>query len=831
MKFLNSWSIDLTKVPTYTLFKKKFTEDVDIHLARIILEDDDVRLTTEIKNEFKKIVNVIDPKTNLLSSLYNSRFGYGRRYPECPSKKLVNNKPDPNYNKIYSALISQPRLIKNTIFKYHKYIDIDQKKGHPTIIKCIANKAKMCLETYDEYLSNFDSYVNEMSEYYSVEGEQPITKKDIKLLFNRTIYGGGHKNWVEDITTGKRDIHDEDSYKIVPKQMKNKKNPHEFYLKFYEETQQIINLVYASNTALAEQVCKEESLSLWQKKSRTMSYFCGIIENEITYQAYKFLQTNGHIYDRHLDWGLDGLTMMPFAETDEELQEIMNDLNKYVRTMTGFSGVEFLVKPFDDSEILHNSIFERESMIIDEDNQDIETEEDKPDIVTFNDIANEFEKNHCKIVNKSVFVKQAGDNNIMMSKTQITTSYEHLSYQKIKEKNGEQIVTTHSFIKDWMMSNDKQRKYEDMGVYPNESLMPSDYYNIWTPFKMQRVEEYIPKPEALQLILNHIKILCDNDDDVFIYVCKWIGQMLAFPEIKPGVCITLISKEGAGKNALIKFLSNMMGSKKVFETTQPSRDVWGDFNSLMMNAYLVNLSELSKKETIQSSGKIKGLITDSALFINEKGLSQVEMVSYHRFLITTNNEDPIKSLRDDRRNLIIRSSDELIKNKLYFADLYKQIEDVNVLKTCYEYFIHLDDLNNFTSLIPPVVEYQNDIQDNTMCPIERWLIEYVTEQYDDNKIELLGRTAINIFMQWLSRNNIKYEINGPSFALRLKRMNLKGLEKGRKTNRGNTTIFNIPVLKQELNIDNVEILKVGELEEEIFYTQKKTIIDYLYDED
>jgi hypothetical protein len=188
----------------------------------------------------------------------------------------------------------------------------------------------------------------------------------------------------------------------------------------------------------------------------------------------------------------------------------------------------------------------------------------------------------------------------MMSKTQIITSYtKHLSYQRIKEKKGEQIVTTHSFIKIWMTLNDQQRQYDDMGIYPNESLMPTNHYNdIWTPLKMKTVEEYTPKPEALQLILNHIKILCDNDNDVFIYVCKWIGQMLAFPEVKPGVCITLISKEGAGKNALIKFLSNMMGSKKVFETTQPSRDCWDDFNGLMLNSFLVKRKPCNQQEKL-----------------------------------------------------------------------------------------------------------------------------------------------------------------------------------------------------------------------------------------
>jgi hypothetical protein len=50
----------------------------------------------------------------------------------------------------------------------------------------------------------------------------------------------------------------------------------------------------------------------------------------------------------------------------------------------------------------------------------------------------------------------------------------------------------------------------------------------------------------------------------------------------------------------------MLGSHKILETTTPSRDVWGDFNGSMCQSFLVNLNELSKHDTTDSEGKIKG---------------------------------------------------------------------------------------------------------------------------------------------------------------------------------------------------------------------------------
>ena len=93
--------------------------------------------------------------------------------------------------------------------------------------------------------------------------------------------------------------------------------------------------------------------------------------------------------------------------------------------------------------------------------------------------------------------------------------------------------------------------------------------------------------------------------------------MIQYPEIK-SIVITLISKEGAGKSLLIKFFKNILGYSKVFESTKPSRDVWGDFNGIMTSCFLVNLNELNVKDTLNHMEEIKGLVTDDFLPINQK---------------------------------------------------------------------------------------------------------------------------------------------------------------------------------------------------------------------
>ena len=141
-----------------------------------------------------------------------------------------------------------------------------------------------------------------------------------------------------------------------------------------------------------------------------------------------------------------------------------------------------------------------------------------------------------------------------------------------------------------------------------------------------------------------------------------------------------------------------------------------------MDSFLICLNELSKKDTTQAEGKIKGLITDPTIMINRKGIDQIQIKSYHRFIITTNSTEPINTSKDDRRNLIIRCSDDLINNKKYFNKLYEYLEDINVIRTCYDYFKNLEGLATFNNLPIPKTSYQNELKkfDSTLTILAKF---------------------------------------------------------------------------------------------------------------
>jgi hypothetical protein len=412
-------------------------------------------------------------------------------------------------------------------------------------------------------------------------------------------------------------------------------------------------------------------------------------------------------------------------------------------------------------------------------------------------MSKEFELTHCKIIEKNLYINETDEEYQIMSYETIKGAYSHLSCGK--SDKGEKI----GFINKWLGINDDIRKYKNMDIYPKESQCPKDIFNLWKPFRIINIPSKCTEEisDEVKFLLNHIKILCNNDEVVYDYFIKWIAQMFQFPEVKT-VCPTFISKEGAGKGTLLKLLKGLMGKKKVFETTDPLRDVFGNFNGLLKDAFLVNFNEVGLQDMKKTVGKMKGLITDDVVTINEKNIKPYEIKTFHRFLITTNNEEPIVVTKDTRRNVIIRCSDELIGNKDYFIKINEIIENDKILREFYDYLMNIKDMDKFNKLPLPVTEYQKNLAELSVSVIEQFIKDWTIENFDNKEriIYFSSQEFYECFIEWREKNKIKYEINSYKLLCRLKNSNINGISK-KKTKLNNLSVFNVDELIKYFNIE------------------------------
>jgi hypothetical protein len=435
---------------------------------------------------------------------------------------------------------------------------------------------------------------------------------------------------------------------------------------------------------------------------------------------------------------------------------------------------------------------------------DTEQEKTRNKYPTYEMIKEEFEKKYALIKNIGIYIEETPTGLIQYSQSIFNVSHKMFKYYKYE--NGKHIEC--NFIKVWTQDQN-MRMYDCCDMYPPplDKTCPANVYNLWRPFYISTLTSaYEKNEEALKAFINHVLILCNHQESVKDHILLWIGQMLKHPAVKT-ICPTFISDEGAGKGTLLDWLRSAMGDKKVMETRRPSEHVWGAFNELMADAFLVNLNEMCKKEAEGAEGEIKGLITDNALFINSKGVKKYAIKSYHRFLITTNKEDPIATKKGDRRNLIIRSSDELtIENNPniiteYFDPLREKIMSITGMRTIYDWLIAQEGLDKFYSLPMPVTEWQEDMKEASKSYYEKWVEDYVITNkdtvYENNKIEMTSLKILELFKIYMNKNNITtFDTNSIKVGLAFKRLSYKGgIYKKSKMN-GCPFIFDMAILRK-----------------------------------
>jgi hypothetical protein len=691
-------------------------EPVDKVLLKKLINSD--LLKTEFNNKLSTVFHT-NEKIQLEKYLGKMKKG---RIP-ITYKRSSNNPYGRSNPEKALGLYPIRREIRHTLAE-HIFDDYDIKNAHPDILLqlCIADGIEC---------EPLRAYVHDRQYFYDkVISAYNCSEDSAKKIFLAYVNGGGFTGWLNDLNKDPATAITVESCSPLGLGTDCDNKLIIMEIKELQDFKKMIKLsihpaMVNCNKHLVKitkDVKKAQGIIQYNLAGTLCSFVLQEYEIRVIEQVYIYCLANGFIENGNCVICADGI-MLEKRFYNENLLTSFNDI---VKTTVGLD-LTFTCKPMKQSYglILDNHIIVSSINTMESDKKDTDTSN-----AVFKILAPEFEKTHAKIINKAVYIKELPDEIIIMSKDKLKTSYEHMECGK--NKSG----TPQSFIYKWTTCNNGIRNYEDMNIYPDASQCPDDCFNLWRPFAYELMDgPYEKNIIGRDSIYNHIRILCDHDEVVYNYILDWIAHMLLFPARK-SIVPTFISKQGAGKGTLIHLLSRIIGNNRVFETANPSRDVWGDFNGIMATAFLVNLDELSKKETLHNEGKMKNLASEPTIAINNKGMNMFVIKSYHRFIITTNNEDPVKTSKDDRRNLIIRSSDEKMKDKQYFINLRKHIDDDDIIRTICEDLKTRNVSPELSENGIPQTSYQNELKEAARPPHELFL-ENLVSQYINQETLLI----------------------------------------------------------------------------------------------
>jgi len=295
----------------------------------------------------------------------------------------------------------------------------------------------------------------------------------------------------------------------------------------------------------------------------------------------------------------------------------------------------------------------------------------------------------------------------------------------------------------WLSWKGKKFKPSGIGFYPSDKC-PNNVFNLYQGIKV--------KPDAsipCEIYLNHLKnVICDGDEKAYEYLVAWLAHLIQKPDEKPSVAIVMKSVEGTGKGTMVKPLLQMLGAHGV--QINGAGQVGGRFNATMENKLLVFADEVDLTHPV-TANKFKGLISESVINLERKGIDPEPMPNYSRFIFASNHDNVIKAGLRERRYLVLEPNPDRAQNSTYFDELWSWINESGASGLLH-YLQHYN-LDDFKPNIAPVTKALIAEKLDSLRPAEKFMYEHLSDERPfQGKLRLTASELVNEFVDWSELN-------------------------------------------------------------------------------
>ena len=343
-----------------------------------------------------------------------------------------------------------------------------------------------------------------------------------------------------------------------------------------------------------------------------------------------------------------------------------------VAKLRELTGVAWAEKPQDDSIEIDDEVWEREV----QDYRAAQTRFEEHSFITLDPFVCYTELKGGKLVSYDLNTFRSIHANVL---------YE--------EKGKEQT----DFVARWM--RDKTRREYDRIVFDVNPNFDNDAeYNTFGGFVMARrsdgeAEFEGTTIEALRLerFFHHISLLCKFVVSDIEYLLHFLAHLIQYPHINPEVAIVMVGLQGAGKDKLVWILRQLIGAEYVTSCADGNR-MFGNFNSLISRKLVVSLNEMDGKDGRKFYQRIKDAITADKNVIRKLYQEGVEENNQIRWFLFSNSDDALPVLKDDRKWIIFRTSNEKKDDKSWWMRyVVEDLEgDPTYLRRIYHFLKHRD---------------------------------------------------------------------------------------------------------------------------------------------
>ncbi len=268
--------------------------------------------------------------------------------------------------------------------------------------------------------------------------------------------------------------------------------------------------------------------------------------------------------------------------------------------------------------------------------------------------------------------------------------------------------------------------YEEIAFSPIPQ--PTSTLNYWTGSTIQ------PSAGNWDVIKTHLlEVICAGDRLLNDYLIKYLAHMLQHPEIKPGVMIVLLGGQGIGKGMFFQILQRIWPRTSLL--VSDIQQVVGRFNAALERNFVILMDEALFSGDRKSQDRMKSLVTEQSLQVEQKHQPSRTIHSFHRFFASSNHRQFSQVEADDRRLLFLRVSEQYQSNHQYFASLAKSIRDDKVIAAMVNDLLAVD-LSGFNVHQRPITQEHGLQKLLSLQGFDRYWFEVLMSEHFDMRDDM-----------------------------------------------------------------------------------------------
>jgi hypothetical protein len=215
-------------------------------------------------------------------------------------------------------------------------------------------------------------------------------------------------------------------------------------------------------------------------------------------------------------------------------------------------------------------------------------------------------------------------------------------------------------------------------------------------------------------------VICDGDIGLYRYLILLLAHMLQKPEVKPGVMIVLLGGQGTGKGSCFCLL-NAIWPHTTLQVSDVAH-VNGNFNAAIERNYVICMDEALFSGDRKALDRLKSLVTEPTVTIEQKYQPRRTIKSYHRFFAASNHQHFAQVEADDRRFAFFKVSEERKGDHEYWDGVHKAIDDPTVIAAMVNDLLDLD-LSSFNVREKPKTQSHMDQKLKSLEGFDRYWFE------------------------------------------------------------------------------------------------------------